>query len=227
MWHFFVDFFLESGVLNMVGEARRGGRLTCDNERGEMMPGGRSVEQYEQHVFEAMYGRRSIRTYVEGKAVEHEKIMKLLKAGMAAPSACNHQPWDFIVVTDPDTVRQIKASIERYGNYNAPMLIVVCGYPDLIPWDNDNGERDCCAALENMLIAATAMGLGAVWIGAFTPEAIRPILDIPEHVVPLGMAYFGYPAEHPEPRTQYLEEAVYWQKYDLERPHPPRPGHIR
>ncbi len=184
------------------------------------------MDLFEQHVFAGIFGRRSIRNYVEGREVEPEKIMKLLQAAMAAPSACNIQPWDFIVVTDPDLVRQVKESIERFGNYNAPMLIAVCSYPDLIPWQGDTGMADCCAAIENMLLAATAMGLGSVWIGSFKRDRIRQILNIPEHVVPVGLAYFGYPAESRPPRTRYLEEAVHWQRYDPERPHPPRPGHI-
>ena len=184
------------------------------------------MSQYEKHVFDAIYGRRSIRTYIEDKDVEQEKIVKLLKAGMAAPSACNIQPWEFIVVTDRDTVRQIKQSIERFGDYNAPMVMVVCSYPEFIPWEGDDGVRDCSAAIENMLIAATAMDLGTVWIGGFDPVLIRRILDIPSHVVPMGVIYVGYPAEHQEPRTQYLEDAVYWQKYDPERKHQPRPGNL-
>ena len=184
------------------------------------------TDQYEKHVFDAIYGRRSIRVYVEDKQVEHEKIIKLLKAGMAAPSACNIQPWEFVVVTEKETVSQIKRSIERFGAYNAPLVIVVCGYREFIPWEDDNGEADCCAAIENMLIAATAMGLGSVWIGGFDAASIRAILDIPDHVAPIGVVYFGYPAESKEPRTQYLEEAVYWQKYDRGRKHQPRPGSL-
>jgi nitroreductase len=184
------------------------------------------TDQYEEHVFDAIYGRRSIRAYQEGKEVEHDKIVKLLKAGMAAPSACNIQPWEFIVVTDKETVGLIRRSIREYGNYNAPLVIVVCGYREFIPWEDDNGEADCCAAIENMLIAATAMGLGSVWIGGFDAPSIRAILDIPGNVVPIGVVYLGYPAESKEPRTQYLEEAVYWQKYDPAREHWPRPGSL-
>ncbi len=184
------------------------------------------MNQYEKHVFDAIYGRRSVRNYVEGKEIERGKIVKLLKAGMAAPSACNIQPWEFIVVTDGDTVRRIRQSIERFGDYNAPMVMVVCSYPDFIPWEGDNGATDCSVAIENMLIAATAMDLGTVWIGGFDPGSIRQILDIPENVFPVGLFYVGYPAEQPEPRTQYLEEAVYWQKYDPEREHQPRPGNL-
>lgn len=181
---------------------------------------------YEEHVFDAIFGRRSIRSYIEDQPVEPEKIRKLLEAAMAAPSACNLQPWAFIVVTEEERVGAIKDSIPRWADYNAPLIIVVCGYPDLIPWDGDDGVKDCSAAIENMLIAATAMGLGSVWIGGFDRSAIRELLDIPESVVPLGVVYFGYPAEQPEPRTKYLEEAVYWETYDPERGHGPRPGHI-
>ena len=74
---------------------------------------------------------------------------------MAAPSACNIQPWESIVVTDKEALSAIKSSIEQYGNYNAPLIIIVCGYSEFIPWDDDNGIVDCCAAIENMLIAAT------------------------------------------------------------------------
>ena len=184
------------------------------------------MNPYEQHVFDAIYGRRSIRAYREDREVEHEKIIKLLRAGMAAPSACNIQPWEFIVITDPEAVSRVRAGIPRYGDYNAPVIIVVCGVPELIPWEGDAGTADCCAAIENMLIAATAMGLGSVWIGGFDTPALRELLDIPEPVVPLGVVYFGYPAERKEPRTQYLEEAVHWQKYDDERGRRPRPGSL-
>jgi nitroreductase len=184
------------------------------------------VDQSEKHVFDAIFGRRSIRAYLEDKEVEPAKIKRLLEAAMAAPSACNLQPWEFIVVTEQQRVSAIKGSIARWGNYNAPLAIVVCGCPDLIPWEGDNGVIDCSAAIENMLIAATAMGLGSVWIGGFDPAAIRELLKIPESVVPVGVVYFGYPAEQREPRTKYLEAAVYWQEYDPERERRPRPGHI-
>lgn len=181
---------------------------------------------YEKHVFDAISGRRSIRAYLEDRDVEPEKIRRLLEAAMAAPSACNLQPWEFIVVTDKERVRAIKQSIARWGDYNAPLIIVVCGDPDRIPWDGDHGVLDCAAAIENMLIAATAMGLGSVWIGGFDPPAIRGLLNIPASVVPVGLVYFGYPAEQPEPRTKYLDDAVHWQVYDPERERRPRPGHI-
>jgi nitroreductase len=98
---------------------------------------------------------------------------------------------------------------------------VICGNTSYIPW-NDTGVIDCSAAIENILLTATAMGLGAVWIGDFDGDAIRSLLDIPAHVAVISVVLFGYPAEQKPPRTQYTEEAVYWQKYDPQRKHPAR-----
>lgn len=184
------------------------------------------MDQLEKHVFDAIYARRSVRRYMEDKEVEHEKIIKLLKAAMAAPSACNIQPWEFIVINEKEAVADFKKCVEQHGNYNAPLIIVVCGYTGFIPWDNDEGEYDCCAAIENMHIAAVSMGLGSVWIGGFNQDTIRKQLNIPEDVYPIGIVYFGYPKEIPEPRTQYREEAVFWQKYDPEREHNPAVGNL-
>lgn len=184
------------------------------------------MQQVEQIIFDGILRRRSVRSYIEGKAVEPEKITRLLQAAMAAPSACNIQPWEFIVVTEKETVQAIKDSIARWGSYNAPLIIAVCSYTPYIPWKGDKGAVDCAAAIENMLIAAAAMDLGSVWVGGFDPAAVRALLGIPAEVEPVGLVYFGYPAEQPEPRTKYLEAAVHWQKYDPQRGHPPRPGNI-
>lgn len=178
-------------------------------------------------VLDALYARRSVRSYVEGRRVEEEKIRQLLQAAMAAPSACNIQPWEFIVVSDDAKLQAMKDSIEKYAQYNAPLAIVVCGNPRWIPWEGDFGLIDCSAAMENMLIAANALGLGSVWIGGFRKDALRRILDIPEDVHPAAVAYFGYPAQAmPEPRTQYQEDAVHWQGYERGRAYPKRPGCI-
>ena len=176
-----------------------------------------TASPYEAHVFQALYDRRSIRAYQESQPVEQDKLIQLLKAAMAAPSACNIQPWAFVVVSEPDGMARLRAAIGENGDYNAPAAFVVCGHPALIPWDGDEGLADCSAAIENMLTAATAMGLGTVWIGGFDRAVIRQLLGIPEDAAPLGIVYVGYPAESHAPRTQYLEEAVHWQVYDPTR----------
>ena len=126
----------------------------------------------EEKVFEAIFARRSIRRY-DGREVEQDKIIKLLKAGMAAPSACNLQPWEFIVVTEKELLGKLE---ENAPKYNAPVAMIVCANTKNIPWESSDWKIDCSAAVENMMIAASAMGLGSVWIGMFNMEAVRSCL---------------------------------------------------
>ncbi len=173
-----------------------------------------------QNLFEVMYNRRSIRCYQENKLVEPDKIIMLLKAAMAAPSACNLQPWEFIIVNEKDRVNKLKECIDSSNgkNYNAPAGFIVCCNTGYLPWEG-KGEMDCSAAIENILLAATAMGLGTVWIGAFDEERIHMNFDIPAQVAVNSIVLFGYPDEEKAPRTQYTEEAIYWNKYDALREH--------
>ena len=144
---------------------------------------------------------------------------------MSAPTACNSQPWEFIVVTEPDMLALIREKFQ-FARYNAPAAIVVCGNVGIA--HNSAGRehwvQDCSAATENILIAAAGMGLGAVWIGVHPyPSKIKPVKDalgIPEHVTPLSIVYVGHPAEVKEPRTQYDEHRVYWQCYEARKRRP-------
>lgn len=169
-------------------------------------------------IIDILLSRRSIRQFT-AEPVDCETLVLLLKAAMAAPSACNSQPWEFIVVTEPEMLEQIRNKF-LFARYNAPAAIVVCGNAEIA--HNVEGRRqwmiDCSAATENILIAAAGMGLGAVWIGVYPyPSKIKPVsevLGIPEHVIPLSMVYVGHPAETKPPRTQYDEHRVYWQCYE-------------
>lgn len=169
----------------------------------------------ENAVFEVIMARRSIRSYQE-KPVERETLVRLLKAGMAAPSACNLQPWEFIVVTEKEQMDALRRLCHQ-GDYNAPAAVVFCGSPSHIPWEGDGWMIDCSMAAENMLLAAQAMGLGSVCIGGFDGTGLRELLRIPSKVIPMMVVYFGYPAEEKLPRTYYNEMAVYWESYDPER----------
>jgi nitroreductase len=162
--------------------------------------------------------RRSIRQY-QDRPVEVEKLELLLQAAMAAPSACNSRPWEFIVVTEAAVLERIRDKL-MFARYNAPAAIAVLGNPGIA--NNSVAKRywvqDCCAAIENMLIAAPGLGLGTVWIGVHPlpsmEKAVRAILEIPEEVVPLGLVYTGYPGEEKTPRTHYDPYRVYWQRYE-------------
>jgi nitroreductase len=169
-------------------------------------------------VINTIFTRRSIRKF-QSEKVDDEIIKILLQAAMAAPSACNSQPWEFIVVTKEVILKNLQSTLYS-GNYQAPAAIVVCGNPAL---GNNSAARhfwvqDCSAAAENILIAASALGLGSVWIGVYPlPSVIKPvaeILNLPENVVPLCVIYVGYPAEIKKPRTQYDDKRIYWQAYE-------------
>ncbi len=169
-------------------------------------------------TLETIFRRRSIRKFTD-RPVDDETLTLLLQAGMAAPSAMNSQPWEFVVVTDPQVLARMRARLP-FAHHNAPAWIVVLGSPERA--HNTAGrlfwEQDCSAAMENMLIAAVGLGLGAVWVGihpiAPFVRAVRRSLDIPEEVTPLGMMHVGHPAEEKPARTQYDDYKVYGQRYE-------------
>ena len=166
---------------------------------------------------EMIYKRRSIRAF-EPKAVPHELLMELLRAAMAAPSAVDRQPWEFVVVTAPERMRLLQ-DILPYGKYPAPAAILVCGRPDLAQNETDGNfwVQDCSAASENLLIAAAGLSLGAVWTAVYPKQdlirEVNHILGIPSLVIPLNVILVGWPAEEKPARSQYREDRVHWEQY--------------
>jgi len=174
-------------------------------------------------AIETIYRRRSVRHFKD-TPVEQDKILTMLKAAMAAPTAANCQPWEFIVVTDAEKLGKVRQKC-IFARYIAPAAIVVCGNMKLAfkSQEQDLWIQDCSAATENILIAATDLGLGSVWIGIYPSQskvdAIKNIFNIPEYVVPLCLVYIGYPAEEKQARTRYNEKRIYWEEYDPKRKH--------
>jgi nitroreductase len=175
---------------------------------------------------ELTYRRRSIRKFTE-KAVSIEVLEELLKAAMAAPSAMNAQPWEFVVVTDPEILQKCRNAL-MFSKQNYTAVICVCGSPRV--QKSKAGDRfwvqDCSAASENILLAATALGLGSVWIGVFPIQTsimqVQAILNLPDDIIPLNLIGLGYPAETKDARTQYEESRVHWQTYGpAKKPHLP------
>lgn len=168
-------------------------------------------------MIETIYRRRSIRRYKE-QPVEKVKLETLLKAAMAAPSAMNIKPWEFVVVTEPDTMEEIRSSL-MFGKHNAPAAIVVCGNTSFFkhPMASKFWVQDCSAATENILIAAVELGLGTVWLGVHPihnyKKRISKILALPDNVIPLNVIYVGYPAEEKPARTQYDPARVHWETF--------------
>jgi nitroreductase len=166
-----------------------------------------------------IFNRRSIRKYRDN-VVEKEKLDMLMQAGMAAPSANNNRPWEFVVVTNTEAMMQFRERMP-YGKFHAPAAIVVCGNPDIgsaKPTSFDYWTQDCSAATQNILIAAAGLGLGTCWLGTYPCvdriETVRQIAGLPEKVIPLCVIYVGYPAEEKPARTQYDAARVHWERYD-------------
>jgi len=164
----------------------------------------------------AIFARRSIRKYTS-EPVTDKDIKKLLEAAMAAPSGGNRKPWHFITIQDRETLN-ILAEKHPYGKmlYEAPLCIAVCGDPSLTPLPRNFIPQDCSAATMNILHAAVALELGAVWLGLTFEEhynLARNLLDIPENIIPHNLIAIGYPAEHKEPRTQYDESRIHTEKW--------------
>jgi len=165
-------------------------------------------------AIETILARRSIRKYT-AKRVSKKGIKTLMEAAMAAPSASNLKPWHFIVVTDRLILDEL-ARLHLHGKMlaEAPLCIAVCGDTAISAsfW-----VQDCSAATQNLLLAATALGLGAVWLGVYPREDrvnnIREVLRLPKTIVPLNLISVGHPAETKEPRTQYDEQRVHQQRW--------------
>jgi nitroreductase len=163
---------------------------------------------------EAIFARRSIRAYT-GESVSEEELRRLLEAAMAAPSARNLRPWHFVVIRDRSTLRSLsKAHPHAAMLAGAAAAITVCGDTAISP---DFWIQDCAAATENILIAAADLGLGAVWLGCYPRQervsAIRGILGMPERFGILSLVSLGRPGEKKEPRTQYDEKRVHYDKW--------------
>lgn len=154
---------------------------------------------------EAIFHRISVRKY-EDRPVEPEKIERLLRAAMAAPSAHNQQPWEFYVVTDRQTLDALAAG-SRYMKplSRAPLGIVVCCRKACVM--PEYAHHDCGAATENLLLEADALGLGAVWMGgAPRPERIavaQQVLHLPEELEAFAFIACGYPAETRPQQDRY------------------------
>lgn len=174
-------------------------------------------------IIEAIQKRRSIRSFKD-ELVPEDLVHKLLLSATSAPTAANCQPWEFIVISDEDVLKKIRETFV-FARYRAPLAIVVCGNMDLAfkGQGKEMWVQDCSAATQNMLIAAANLDLGSVWIGIYPIEsnvkALSQILNIPDHVIPLNVLYFGYPDEEKESRSRLNQKRVYYNGYDKERKH--------
>ena len=188
--------------------------LTACNGQSEV-----KNESNDNGMLETIMTRTSIRQYTD-QPVEKEKIEAMLRAGMAAPTAVNAQPWHFVVVSDKAKLGELAAANPRAGMLkSAPLAIVVCG--DMTKAMEGKGRQfwiqDCSAATENILLAAHAQGLGAVWTALYPmEERMQPVseaLKLPDTLIPLCTVVIGYPAEQPEPKDKWKPENISYNEY--------------
>jgi len=165
-----------------------------------------------------IFSRRSIRAY-EAKAVEDSLVKDLLEAGMAAPSAVCKDPWRFVVVKTRDMLTRISEGLPNGKMLaSAGVGIVVCG--DIREAHDRQLSyllQDTSAAIQNILLAASALGLGACWLGVHPREDriahVRKLLGLPEEIIPVSVVSVGWPSEKKEPRTRYAEAKVHHERW--------------
>jgi NADPH-flavin oxidoreductase len=186
--------------------------------------GGEKAQKQEtsEVVLNNILERTSVRSYLD-KSIEEDKIEKLLRAGMAAPTAVNKQPWHFVVVTDKSLLQKL-AKANPYAEMvaRAPLAIVVCG--DMTKALDVNARefwvQDCSAASENILLAATGLGLGSVWTGTYPSEercaAVSEVLGLPETLIPLNTIVIGYPDGEVTPKDKWQESNISYNMYNEE-----------
>ena len=167
-------------------------------------------------AIEAILTRRSVRSYTD-HPVPEDIIQLLLEAAVSAPSANNQQPWQFIIIEDREILKSIPSVHPYSGMLNhAPLAIVVCG--DLSQarlggyW-----AQDCSAATQNILLAAHALGLGAVWLGVYPRQerqsAINKIFELPSHIQPFSLISIGHPAEEKGIPDRFKEDRIRWNEW--------------
>jgi nitroreductase len=165
-----------------------------------------------------IFGRRSVRVYSPG-AIDDSTVTKLLQAAMAAPSAMTKDPWRFVIVRNSDTLSKMTAALPGGKMLaTASLAIVVCGDLDAA-FERQISYllQDCSACIENLLLGAHVMNLGACWVGVHPAEEsirqLRAILSLPASVVPVAAIAIGHPGEQLESRTRYEQRYVHSEKW--------------
>ena len=178
-------------------------------------------------ALDVIFSRKSVRSYTD-QPVTDEQVETMLRAAMSAPTGMNVQPWRFVVVRD-QAVKDALAGPRGGMVAQAPVVFVICGettlmrkpfgQPDAeaVEMENGNWTQDCSAATENLLLAAEALGLGAVWTAAHPyadrVDPIREILGLPENVTPLCVVPCGYPAGDDQPKDKWKPENIHYDKW--------------
>jgi len=173
-------------------------------------------------VIEAIRTRRTIRQFSQAP-IEFDKITAIIEAGTYAPSSGNLQNWKFILITNKDVIKDIhNYCLDQVWLSSAQALIVVCGLPESAADKYGvRGERlyttqNVAACVQNMLLTAHSLELGAAWVGAFDEDKISMMFDVPETARPQAIVALGYPDyDPPEKMMQSLPAQVYFNSYGM------------
>jgi nitroreductase len=174
-------------------------------------------------LYNVLSSRHSIRKY-KSIPVEVEKLNRILEAARTSPSASNRQPWHFVVISDEATKNKLKEAKVYYREggrwewfYSAP--IIICAFGEASKsWIRSDGrdyrDVDVAIAFENLVLAATAEGLGTCWVGAFESKALKEVLGVPDGIEPIVLTPLGYPDEAPADRgRKSIDEIIHWNKW--------------
>lgn len=165
----------------------------------------------------AIFKRRSVRKFSE-EDIKEEDITTLLQAAMRAPSAGNEQPWEFIIIKNPKALSQI-TEFHPYATmlHHTKCAIVVCGDIRRQKFDYDFWVQDCSAATQNILIEATYLGLGSVWLGVHPIKerviGLQKLLSLPKEIIPLNIIALGYPETTPSTIDTYDPTHIHHEKW--------------
>jgi nitroreductase len=172
------------------------------------------------NIFDAIETRRTVKSFNKAP-VEFDKISLIIEAATHAPSPGNLQNWKFIVVTDKDKIKSMpEHCYEQEWVAEAPVMIIVCGnlYTAIEYYGEEKGKaytmQAMSAAIQNIILSATALELGSAWIGAFDKEKIKTTFSIPANTEPYAVIALGYSNyEPPEKIMQLIENQVFFNKY--------------
>lgn len=199
-------------IIAIIAVAAAAGMWSCAGgnvKQEESKPG-----HTDREAIETILSRKSVRNYVAGKAVEQEKVELLMRVGMAAPSGMDKRPWELVVVNEREKLDRMADALP-YAQMlkGAPMAIVVCGSPE----KSSYWYVDCSAVSQNILLAAEALGLGAVWTATYPYEdrmlAVETELGIPEGISSLCVIPVGYPEGDTQPKDKFDETKIHYNQW--------------
>ncbi len=165
-----------------------------------------------------IHSRKSVRHFT-GAKVEKQQLETIVKAGMAAPTAVNKQPWSFVVISDRTLLDKLAEGLPYAKMLDkAGAAIIVIAHPDrAYEGSRDFAIIDACCASQNILLAVESLGLGAVWTAAYPDTArvehVRKVLGIPADAIPLNVIPIGVPTGEDKPKDKFRVENIHWDKW--------------